>query len=49
MTSRFDIDCRHYRDREIDTASLVDIYDHQESTERHRQQTVRQTTELPSN
>ena len=29
------------------TARLVDINDHQESTERHRQRTVRQTTETP--
>ncbi len=47
MTSQFDIDCRHYGDRVLDTASLVDINDHQESTGRHRQRTVRQTTETP--
>ena len=47
MTSQFDIDCRHYGDRKLDKARLVDINDHQESTEHHRQQTVRQTTETP--
>ena len=48
MTSQIDIDCRHYGDRELGTARLVDINDHQESTERHRQWAVvwvRQTTE----
>ena len=35
MTSQYDIDCRHYGDCELDTACLVDINDHQESTERH--------------
>ena len=45
MTSQFDIDCRHYDDRKLDTAHLVNINDHQESTERHCQQTLRQTTE----
>ena len=47
MTSQFDIDCRHYGNRKLNTACLVDINDHQESTERHRQRTVRQTTETP--
>ena len=48
MTSQIDIDCRHYYgDRELRTARPVDINDHQESTERHRQQAVRQTTESP--
>ena len=47
MTSQFNIDCRHYRDRKLGTARLVDINDHQESAERHRQQTVRQTAETP--
>ena len=37
MTSQIDIDCRHYGDRELGTARPVDINDHQESTERHRQ------------
>ena len=47
MTSQIDIDCRHYGDRELGTARPVDINDHQESTERHRQRAVRQTTETP--
>ncbi len=47
MTSQFDVDCRHYGDGKLDTACLVDINDHQESTEHHRQRTVRQTTETP--
>ena len=47
MTSQIDIDCRHYGDREFGTARPVDINDHQESTERHRQRAVRQTTETP--
>ena len=48
MTSQIDIDCRHYYgDRELGTARPVDINDHQESTERHRQQAVHQTTETP--
>ena len=48
MTSQIDIDCRHYYgDRELGTARPVDINDHQESTERHRQRAVRQTTETP--
>ena len=47
MTSEIDIDCRHYNDRELGTAPSVDINDHQESTERHRQLAVRQTTETP--
>ena len=47
MTSQFDIDCRHYGDRILNTARLVDINNHQESTGRHRQRTVRQTTETP--
>ena len=43
-----DIHCRHYYgDRELGTARPVDINDHQESTERHRQRAVRQTTETP--
>ena len=43
MTSQIDIDCRHYYgDLELRTARPVDINDHQESTERHRQ-----TTETP--
>ena len=43
MTSQIDIDCRHYYgDRELGTARPVDINDHQESTECHRQ-----TTETP--
>ena len=47
MTSQIDIDCRHYGDRELGTARPVDINDHQESTEGHRQRAVRQTTETP--
>ena len=48
MTSQIDIDYyRHYGDRELGTARPVDINGHQESTERHRQQAVRQTTETP--
>ena len=48
MTSQIDIDCRHYYgDCELRTARPVDINDHQESTERHRQRAVRQTTETP--
>ena len=47
MASQFDIDCRHYGDRELGTARLVDISDHQESAEHHRQQTVCQTTNSP--
>ena len=48
MTSQIDIDCRHYYgDRELGTARPVDINDHQESTGRHRQRAVRQTTETP--
>ena len=47
MTSEIDIDCRHYGDCELGTARPVDINDHQESTERHRQRAVRQTTETP--
>ena len=35
MTNQFDIDCRHYGDRKLDTARIVDINDHQVSTE-HR-------------
>ena len=38
MTSQIDIDCRHYYgDRELGIARPVDINDHQENTERHRQ------------
>ena len=48
MTSQIDTDCRHYYgDRELGTARPVDINGHQESTERHRQRAVRQTTETP--
>ena len=47
MTSQIDIDCRHYGNRELGTARPVDIKDHQVSTECHRQQAVRQTTEIP--
>ena len=47
MTSQIDIDCRHYGGRELVTARPEDINDHQESTERHRQQAVCQTTETP--
>ena len=47
MTSQIGIDCRHYGDCELRTARPVDINDHQESTERHRQRAVRQTTETP--
>ena len=47
MTSQIDIDCRHYGDRELGTPRPVNINDHQESTERHRQRAVRQTTETP--
>ena len=46
MTSQIDIDCWHYYgDSELGTARPVDIIGHQESTERHRQRAVRQTTE----
>ena len=31
MTSQIDVDCRHYSDRELGSARLVDINDHQES------------------
>ena len=37
MISQIEIDCRHYGDREPGTARPVDINDHQESTELHRQ------------
>ena len=37
MSSQIDIDCWHYGDRELGTARPVDINDHQESTEHHRQ------------
>ena len=48
MTSQIDIDCRHYYcDHKLRTARPVDINDHQESTEHHRQQAIRQTTETP--
>ena len=48
MTSQIDIDCKHYYgDGELGTARPVDINDHQESTERHGQRAVRQTTETP--
>ena len=41
------IDCRHYGDRELGAARLVDINDHQESARHHRQRTICQTTETP--
>ena len=48
MTSQIDIDRRHYYgDRELGTARPVDINDHQESTEPHRERAVGLNTETP--